>query len=85
VSAEDHAEHDHYKRFARYAEQARERTHRPHAPWFEIDAQDKYAARLAVIRTLVDTLETRLGSDAPPSIDRAKESEKASAAEGDDA
>jgi polyphosphate kinase 2 (PPK2 family) len=66
VDDEDAAEHDQYERFARYAAQARERTHRPHAPWQVVEAGDKYAARLEVLRSLVAALEARLGESAPP-------------------
>jgi len=85
VDDEDAAEHDRYKRFARYAEQARERTHRPHAPWFEVDAEDKYAARLSVMQTIIHTLEGRLGKDAPPVVDRQKERADNNDEERDDA
>ena len=65
VDDEDAAGHDHYKRFARYAAQAREMTHRLHAPWVVVDAKDKYAARLNVLRTTIGALEARLGEAAP--------------------
>jgi polyphosphate kinase 2 (PPK2 family) len=69
VTDEAAQEHDQHKRYGRYAEQARERTHREHAPWLEVDARDKYGARLTVLRAIIAALEARLGSEAPAERD----------------
>ena len=36
------------------------RTSTPHAPWIVIEGNDKYYARIKVLKTVIDALEKRL-------------------------
>jgi polyphosphate kinase 2 (PPK2 family) len=70
VSPEDAAQHDHYKRYRRAVEDMLARTEAPHAPWTIVEATDRRFTHLKVLETILHALETRLGPDAPPPVDR---------------
>jgi AMP-polyphosphate phosphotransferase len=66
VGPEDDAQHKAYKQYLEAVEDMLARTEAPHAPWTIVPATDRYATRLKVMETLVQTLEFRLGPPAPP-------------------
>jgi polyphosphate kinase 2 (PPK2 family) len=66
VSPEDDAQHKAYKQYLEAVEDMLARTEAPHAPWTIVPATDRYATRLKVMETIVQTLEFRLGPPAPP-------------------
>jgi len=66
VSPEDDAQHKAYKHYLEAVEDMLARTEAPHAPWTIVPATDRYATRLKVMETIVQTREFRLGPPAPP-------------------
>ncbi len=64
VTAEDRRQQRHYAIYTDAVEDLLARTGTPAAPWHVIPATDKYFARVAVLKTLLDTLEVRLGHKA---------------------
>ena len=64
VSPEDDAQHKAYKKYLAAVEEMLARTEAPQAPWTIVPATDRYATRLKVMETLVQTLEFRLGAQA---------------------
>jgi hypothetical protein len=73
VSDEDAAQHDDYKRYRRAVEEMLARTEAPHAPWTIVEATDRRFTCLKVLETIIHSLETHLGSEAPPAVDRGLE------------
>jgi hypothetical protein len=73
VSDEDAAQHDDYKRYRRAVEEMLARTEAAHAPWTIVEATDRRFTQLKVLETIIHSLETRLGADAPPPVDRGLE------------
>ncbi len=66
VTDEDAAQHKAYKKYSLAVEEMLARTDSAHAPWVIVEATDRYWARVKVFETIIRTLETRLGDDAPP-------------------
>jgi polyphosphate:AMP phosphotransferase len=60
VDPEDWINRKHWSAYQRAAQDMVARTHTTHAPWAIIPADDKRHARLAVLRTLCDRIETAL-------------------------
>lgn len=71
VTEEDQAQQRHYEAFGAAAEHVIGHTDMPYAPWVLVPATDKRYARIAVLETVLTTLETRLGrcADASPAPD----------------
>ena len=61
VDPEDWENRKHWAGYQRAAHDMLARTDTPHAPWTVIAADDKRHARLTVLRTLVECIETALG------------------------
>ncbi len=61
VTDEDRRQHRRYEAYAAAVEDLIARTGTPAAPWHVIPATDKYYARVAVLRTVLSTLEARVG------------------------
>jgi AMP-polyphosphate phosphotransferase len=68
VTEEDRRQHRHYQRYRDAVAYVLTRTHAPHAPWLVVPATDKRYARLAVLETVLMTLEARLGRGAPSEL-----------------
>jgi len=66
VSDEDAAQHRAYQKYLIAVEEMLARTEGAHAPWVIVEATDRYHARIKVFETIIRTLETRLGDQAPP-------------------
>jgi polyphosphate kinase 2 (PPK2 family) len=66
VADEDMAQHKAYPKYLGAVEEMLARTDAPHAPWVIVAATDRYYTRLKVFETIIRTLETRLGDQAPP-------------------
>jgi len=64
VTDEDRWQHAHYQRVAGAVEDMLARTDSGFAPWHVIPATDKYYTRVAVLRTILATLEAHLGRPA---------------------
>ena len=64
VTDEDRRQQRHYETYADSVEDLLARTGTPAAPWHVIPSTDKYFARVAVLKTIIDTLEVRLGHKA---------------------
>ncbi|NTU83010.1 MAG: hypothetical protein HGA45_27190 [Chloroflexales bacterium] len=64
VTDEDRRQHRRYEDYAAAVEDLIARTGTPAAPWHVIPATDKYHARVTVLKTIIDTLEVRLGRKA---------------------
>jgi polyphosphate kinase 2 (PPK2 family) len=73
VTAEDRRQHRGYQAYAAAVEDLITRTSTPFAPWHVIPATDKYYARIAVMNTLLDALEHRLGRHAARPPDAAQD------------
>jgi AMP-polyphosphate phosphotransferase len=73
VTAEDRWQHRHYTQYAAAVEDLIARTSTPAAPWQVIPATDKYYARTAVMRSLLETLEARLGYTPAPVADATRD------------
>ncbi|HMQ33970.1 MAG TPA: hypothetical protein PKD53_24775 [Chloroflexaceae bacterium] len=61
VTDEDRRQHRHYDAYGAAVEDLIARTGTPASPWHVIPATDKFYARVAVLRTIVGTLEARVG------------------------
>lgn len=61
ITAEDRRQHRHYYRVRAAVEDLIARTDLPFAPWHVVPATDKYFARIAVIQTVLASLEARFG------------------------
>jgi AMP-polyphosphate phosphotransferase len=61
VTDEDRWQHKHYDRMLAAVEDLLPRTDTPYAPWVTLAATDKRYMRIAVLETVLSTLETRLG------------------------
>jgi polyphosphate kinase 2 (PPK2 family) len=61
VTDEDRWQHKHYDQMLAAVEDLLPRTDTPYAPWVTIPATDKRYMRIAVLETVLSTLETRLG------------------------
>lgn len=64
VTEEDRWQHEHYHRVYAAAEDMLSRTDTAFAPWHIVPATDKYYTRITVLRTILATLESRLGRPA---------------------
>lgn len=60
VDREDWANRRHYDAYQAAASEMIERTSTPHAPWTIVEADDKKYARLKVLRTVCDSIETAI-------------------------
>ena len=71
VTEEDQAQQRHYDTFRAAVEYVITHTDMPYAPWVLVPATDKRYARIAVLETVLTTLETRLGrhADGTPAPD----------------
>ena len=61
VTDEDRWQHKHYDQMLAAVEDLLPRTDTPYAPWVTLPATDKRYMRIAVLETVLSTLETRLG------------------------
>jgi AMP-polyphosphate phosphotransferase len=61
VTDEDRWQHKHYDHMLAAVEDLLPRTDTPYAPWVTLPATDKRYMRIAVLETVLSTLETRLG------------------------
>ncbi|MDQ2996278.1 MAG: hypothetical protein M3R61_04380, partial [Chloroflexota bacterium] len=61
VTDEDRWQHKHYEPMLAAVEDLLPRTDTPYAPWVTLPATDKRYMRIAVLETVLSTLETRLG------------------------
>jgi polyphosphate kinase 2 (PPK2 family) len=61
VTDEDRWQHKHYERIRAAVEDLLPRTDTPYAPWTTLPATDKRYMRIAVLETVLATLEARLG------------------------
>ena len=61
VTDEDRWQHKHYDRVLAAVEDMLPRTDTPHAPWITLPATDQRYARIAVLETVLSTLEARIG------------------------
>jgi AMP-polyphosphate phosphotransferase len=61
VTDEDRWQHKHYDQVLAAVEDLLPRTDTPYAPWLTLPATDKRYMRIAVLETVLSTLETRLG------------------------
>jgi AMP-polyphosphate phosphotransferase len=61
VTDEDRRQHKHYDHMLAAVEDLLPRTDTPYAPWVTLPATDKRYMRIAVLETVLSTLETRLG------------------------
>jgi len=66
ITKEYKRHHRDYERWVEAVEEMLARTEAPHAPWTTVPATDRYATRLQVMETIVQSLEFRLGAAAPP-------------------
>lgn len=65
VSDEDAAQHKAYKKYHLAVEEMLARTDAPHAPWTIVEATDRHFCRIKVLETIIQSLESRLGDQAP--------------------
>src|SRR4029079_1458218 len=61
VTDDDRWQHKHYEQMFAAVEDLLPRTDTPYAPWVTLPATDKRYMRIAVLETVLSTLETRLG------------------------
>jgi polyphosphate kinase 2 (PPK2 family) len=61
VTDEDRWQHKHYERVLAAVEDLLPRTDTPYAPWITLPATDRRYMRIAVLETVLSTLEARLG------------------------
>ena len=60
ITPEDWRNRDKWDAYQRAASDMIERTHTGHAPWVMVEANDKYFARIRIMRALVERLEAVL-------------------------
>ncbi len=69
VTAQDWARYDRYDEYLEATEEMLELTETGYAPWTIVEATSKWLARRKVFQTLIEVLEKRLGTAAPPAAE----------------